>query len=120
MTTDQLTLDLDDVSVDTISIGSGSYTVTVPSSSSSSITTTTLTDNWTSGITLGGTTLTEEKVKVLDDIKEWMNEVDAKLAILKPNEELEEQWDELKELRNRYVELEAELTEKAKMWELLK
>ena len=33
MTTDQLTLDLDDVSVDTISIGSGSYTVTVPSSS---------------------------------------------------------------------------------------
>ena len=118
MTTNQLTLDLDDVSVDTISIGSGSYTVTVPGSSS--ITTTTLTDNWTSGITLGGTTLTEEKVKVLDDIKEWMNEVDAKLAILKPNKELEEQWDELKELRNRYVELEAELTEKAKMWELLK
>ena len=27
MTTDQLTLDLDDVSVDTISIGSGSYTI---------------------------------------------------------------------------------------------
>ena len=116
MTTDQLTLDLDDVSVDTISISSGSYTVTSPSS----ITTTTLTDNWTSGITLGGTTLTEEKVKVLDDIKEWMNEVDSKLAILKPNEALEEEWSELKELRERYVKLEKELTEKTKMWELLK
>ncbi len=118
MTNDQLILDLDDVSVDTISISSGSYTVTSPSSSS--ITTTTLTDNWTSGITLGGTTLTEEKVKVLDDIKEWMNEVDSKLAILKPNEALEEEWSELKELRERYVKLEKELTEKTKMWELLK
>ena len=117
MINDQLTLDLDD----TFTINSGSYTVTTPTISNGTITTgTTFTDNWTSGITLGGTTLTEEKLKVLDDIKEWMNEVDAKLAILKPNEELEEQWDELKELRNRYVELEAELTEKAKMWELLK
>ena len=117
MINDQLTLDLDD----SFTINSGSYTVTTPTISNGTITTgTTFTDNWTAGITLGGTTLTEEKVKVLDDIKEWMNEVDAKLAILKPNEELEEQWDELKELRNRYVELEAELTEKAKMWELLK
>ena len=117
MMNDQLILDLDDVSVDTISISSGSYTVTSPSSIT---TTTTLTDNWTSGITLGGTTLTEEKVKVLDDIKEWMNEVDSKLAILKPNEALEEEWSELKELRERYVKLEKELTEKTKMWELLK
>ena len=117
MINDQLTLDLDD----SFTINSGSYAITTPTISNGTITTgTTFTDNWTAGITLGGTTLTEEKVKVLDDIKEWMNEVDAKLAILKPNEELEEQWDELKELRNRYVELEAELTEKAKMWELLK
>jgi YbbR domain-containing protein len=66
------------------------------------------------------TTLTDEKVKVLDEMKEWMSEVDSKLAILKPNEKLEEEWAELKEIRNRYVELEKELTEKSLMWNILK
>ena len=66
------------------------------------------------------TTLTDEKVKVLDEMKEWMSEVDSKLAILKPNEKLEEEWAELKELRNRYVALEKELTEKSLMWNILK
>ena len=116
MTNDQLILDLDDVSVDTISISSGSYTVTSPSS----ITTTTLTDNWTSGITLGGTTLTEEKVKVLDDMKEWMSSVDEKLAILKPNPDLEDRWEELKSLREQYIELEKDLLNKEKVWDIIK
>ena len=74
----------------------------------------------TSTITIGDQSFGEEQIKIINDLRDWQKQVDAKLAILKPNEELEEQWDELKELRNRYVELEAELTEKAKMWELLK
>lgn len=58
--------------------------------------------------------------KRLDGLFEWQEEVNKKLAILQPNPELEEQWSELKELRQRYVELEKELTEKTKMWNILK
>jgi len=71
-------------------------------------------------ITIGGHTLTEQKLKALDGLQEWQEEVNKKLAILQPNPELEEQWSELKELRQRYVELEKELTEKTKMWNILK
>jgi hypothetical protein len=72
-------------------------------------------------ITIGGhNTLTEQKLKALDGLQEWQEEVNKKLAILQPNPELEEQWSELKELRQRYVELEKELTEKTKMWNILK
>ena len=71
-------------------------------------------------ITIGGQTITERKLKALDGLQEWQEEVNKKLAILQPNPELEEQWSELKELRQRYVELEKELTEKTKMWNILK
>ena len=81
---------------------------------------TTFTDNWTAGITLGGTTLTEEKVKVLDDMKEWMSSVDEKLAILKPNPDLEDRWEELKSLREQYIALEKDLLDKEKVWDIIK
>lgn len=53
-------------------------------------------------------------------LKEFMNNVEERLAILKPNPELEDRWEELKELRNKYVELEKELINKELMWEKLK
>ena len=75
----------------------------------------TLNSNWNTSysdtITIGGETLTERKLKALDGLQEWQEEVNKKLAILQPNPELEEQWSELKELRQRYVELEKELIE---------
>ena len=46
--------------------------------------------------------------------------IEERLAILHPNEKLEEKWDELKELGKRYKELEAEIIEKEKMWNILK
>lgn len=49
-----------------------------------------------------------------------LEKIEEKLAILRPNEELEEKWDELRELRNRYKELEKEIIEKEKMWDILK
>jgi hypothetical protein len=42
------------------------------------------------------------------------------LAILHPNPELEEKWDNLRALRNAYMELEAEIKEKESMWSILK
>jgi hypothetical protein len=49
-----------------------------------------------------------------------LEKIEEKLAILRPNEKLEEKWDELRELRNRYMELEKEIIEKEKMWDILK
>lgn len=53
-------------------------------------------------------------------LSETLNKIEERLAILKPNEKLEEKWEELRELRNRYVELEKEIIEKEKMWDTLK
>lgn len=84
----------------------------------------TLNSNWDTSyndcITIGGQTITESKLKALDGLQDWQEEVNKKLAILQPNSELEEQWSELKELRQRYVELEKELIEKNKVWDILK
>lgn len=54
------------------------------------------------------------------NLTEMLDKIEERLAILHPNPELEDKWDELKELSKRYKELEAEIIEKEKMWELLK
>jgi hypothetical protein len=53
-------------------------------------------------------------------IKESLDAIEERLAILRPNEELEKKWDNLRELRKMYMELEAEIIEKEKMWAILK
>lgn len=49
-----------------------------------------------------------------------IEQIEERLAILHPNPELEDRWDELKELSKRYKELEAEIIEKEKVWAILK
>jgi hypothetical protein len=123
MTNDQLTLDLGNFSNawsdSTVTISSG--TNILDSLSTDSFT---FNSNWDTSyndcITVGGQTITESKLKVLDGLQDWQEEVNKKLAILQPNFELEEQWSELKELRERYVKLEKELIEKNKVWDILK
>ena len=46
--------------------------------------------------------------------------LEERLNILRPNQELEKEWDELRDLGDRYRKLEAELAEKTKMWDTLK
>lgn len=53
-------------------------------------------------------------------LKESLDRIEERLAILRPNEELEEKWDQLRGLRKLYMELEAEIIEKEKMWSILK
>lgn len=53
-------------------------------------------------------------------LKESLEAIEERLAILRPNEELEEKWDKLRGLRQMYMELEAEIIEKEKMWAILK
>jgi len=49
-----------------------------------------------------------------------IEKIEERLAILHPNPELEDKWDELKELGRRYKELEQEIIEKEKIWAILK
>ena len=53
-------------------------------------------------------------------LSEMFEKIEERLAILHPNPELEDKWDELKELSKRYKELEAEIIEKEAMWAILK
>ena len=57
------------------------------------------------------------KGKSLTDMFE---KIEERLAILHPNPELEDRWDELKDLAKRYKELEQEIIEKEKVWAILK
>lgn len=54
------------------------------------------------------------------NIADMFSKIEERLAILHPNPELEDRWDELKELGKRYKELEQELIEKEKIWSILK
>ena len=50
----------------------------------------------------------------------WMEAVEERLNMLTPNPELEQDWDDLRRLGNRYRALEEKCKEKARMWEALK
>ena len=53
-------------------------------------------------------------------LTDMIEKIEERLAILHPNPELENRWDELKELGKRYKELEAKIIEKEKVWAILK
>ena len=65
--------------------------------------------NFTGEVTIKGKKLSE----VLENIE-------SRLAILHPNEKLEEKWENLRGLREAYVALEKEIIEKEAMWSILK
>lgn len=54
------------------------------------------------------------------NLNDTLERIEEKLAILRPNEELEEKWENLRSLRKAYKELEAEIIEKEKVWKILK
>lgn len=62
-----------------------------------------------SDIKIGGKSLTEA-----------IEKIEERLGILKPNPELEDRWEQLKELRRQYIELERDLLEKEKIMKILK
>jgi hypothetical protein len=89
--------------------------------------------NGTSGVSLSEPSLSGASLQVKGDanfegevsikgknIAEMFAKIEERLAILHPNPELEDRWDELKELGKRYKELEAEIIEKEKVWAILK
>lgn len=53
-------------------------------------------------------------------ISEAFDKINERLNILVPNEKLEKEWSDLAELRQRYVELEREILEKQRVFDILK
>jgi len=53
-------------------------------------------------------------------LTEFMESVEQRLNILRPNPALEAEWHQLRELGEQYRELERQLTEKSQMWNTLK
>lgn len=53
-------------------------------------------------------------------IAETLDKIEQRLAILNPNEKLEEKWEELKKLGDAYRALEKDILEKEKIWNTLK
>ena len=104
-------------------------TGTITGNSGSYLTTTL--GNWTSDLTWHTNTIsTPLKVngdaEIDGDLKvkgksltEAIERIEERLAILHPNKDLEERWEELKELGKRYQELERDIMEKEKIWEKL-
>lgn len=123
---DMITVDLSNVMSSTIDMN----TVTIPNSftgsswsqdySSYSITGSNYDTNIS--ITSNGIDMKPDTdIKIGDrSLKDFMDKVEERLAILTPNPELEDQWNKLKALGDQYRELEKELLEKQKMWDILK
>lgn len=53
-------------------------------------------------------------------LKDFMDKVEDQLAILRPAPELEEKWDQLRDLRKQYEECKQDILEKEKIMEILK
>jgi hypothetical protein len=136
----QLDLDLSDYGAaqDTITLGSGGYSTisidpSIYSTFGTSITSpTTYTwsqdynTSWSNtasvNIDTNGINIKEGgDIKIGDkSLSDAIEKIEERLGILNPNPELEERWDQLKELRKQYMELEKDLLEKEKLMKILK
>lgn len=72
-------------------------------------------------LTINGDAEIEGDLKVKGkNLSEVIENIEKRLAILHPNAELEERWEELKALGERYRELEKDILEKEKIWDIIK
>jgi len=53
-------------------------------------------------------------------LKQFMDNVEQRLNLLRPNTQLEKEWDELKRLGDQYRALEKEINNKMTTWDILK
>lgn len=82
--------------------------------------------NWwaqTSNATLTADRISAEEIIVngenITPIITTIKKIEQRLGILRPNVELEDRWEELKQLGDRYRELEKELLGKEKIWDII-
>jgi hypothetical protein len=112
-------------------VGSG-YTITTGTDSGYTISTGTDTLTWndmnsvwattpTSPLKVNGDAEIDGDLKVKGkSLSEAIENIEKRLAILHPNKKLEEKWEELKALGERYRELEKDILEKEQIWDIIK
>jgi hypothetical protein len=81
----------------------------------------TFTDNYTGNVvSIKGDAEIDGDLKIKGvSLSDRLDKIEERLSILRPNEELEAKWEELRELSRRYKEVEAEIKDKEKMWAIL-
>jgi hypothetical protein len=98
--------------------GSNGYTYTTGATSSPWIATGT---NASNTLSVQGDAEFDGEVTVKGrSLSEFMESVEQRLNILRPNPDLEAEWDQLRALGEQYRKLEQQLTEKSQMWATLK
>ena len=120
-------------SIDTITLNSGSsptYTTSVGITGATTIAPgAVLTNNgWTPTPTLtvsqsGTIQLEGENADIRvngESMMQTLRDIQDRLNMLRPNPELEAEWDQLRALGEQYRKLESEFKEKSKMWNTLK
>jgi hypothetical protein len=119
---------------DTIDL-SGITTITIPNNFVTTTGSSTSSYTWSSDYSLNynnfnaKVNIDADGVKIKEDgdlkigdrsLKDFMDRVEDRLAILHPNEALEEKWEQLKDLRRQYEALEKDIIEKEKIMKILK
>jgi hypothetical protein len=112
----------------TPSYTTGSVTVPLWNGSGTSIYTTSGASNYTLSDITTAASYNIRGLKITDDDIEFngkslikmLETMSERLAILEPNPKLEEEFAQLREVREKYHELEKALIEKKKMWDILK
>jgi hypothetical protein len=135
---DSISITLDNTMADQITLSSAGASGSILTSGNTSpynynynwVTTSTGTDTITLGDyfnNLNNTLQVQGDANFEGDVKikgkslvESLEKIEEKLAILHPNIELEEKWEQLRELRRQYMELEKDIIEKEKVWDILK
>jgi hypothetical protein len=116
-------------SIDTISAGIS--TVTIAPSSTSVMMSGTAGPMWTDNTMIsvsqqqnsGVVELRGEKADIRingESMMQTLRNIQDRLNMLRPNPELEAEWDQLRALGEQYRKLESEFKEKSKMWNTLK
>lgn len=122
------TINASGTSIPVYSTNTTSNTITWGTTTSNTSPWVTISDSSTpNSLSVKGDAKFEHDVEILGDLKiknkslsESLKNIEERLAILRPNEELEERWEDLRRLRKEYMAIESELIEKEKMWAILK
>ena len=114
------------ITVPTTTITNGGYTIGSTGTSGQFYTTGAGSYNWNNppNVNISNTGIdmaagTDIKVDG-KSLKQFMDNMEERLAILHPNPALEDRWEQLKELRKQYLEMEKDLLEKEKLMKILK
>ena len=117
--------------VDTITLDPSVYNISSSITSPSTITwnqdySTTIGSSWTNtanvNIDTNGISIKEGgDIKIAGkSLSDAIEKIEARLGILNPNPELEDRWEQLRNLRKQYMDLEKDLLEKEKLMKILK